>query len=104
MILEAGRICLKTAGREAGKYCVVVEHVNDAFVLVTGPKSVTGVKRRKCNIFHLQPTPEKFNIEPKSDDSKIEQMWMSSDLVKKLGVTVPEKRTKKKETKTPVHH
>jgi len=47
MMLEKGRICLKIAGREAGKYCVVVEPQNTSFVLITGPKTITRIKRRK---------------------------------------------------------
>ncbi|MEM5790964.1 MAG: 50S ribosomal protein L14e, partial [Candidatus Aenigmatarchaeota archaeon] len=43
MPLEVGRVCLKIAGREAGKYCVVLKKIDDNFVLITGPKSLTGV-------------------------------------------------------------
>jgi len=47
-----GSICVKTAGREAGKKVVVVKKVDDNYVLVEGAK----VKKRKCNILHLFPT------------------------------------------------
>ena len=62
MILDKGRVCLKIAGREAGKYCVIVEPVDESFVLITGPKSITRIKRRKCNIEHLEPTSEMLKI------------------------------------------
>lgn len=94
MILDAGRVCLKIAGREAGKYCVVVEP-GEAFVLVTGPKTVTGIKRRKCNIFHLEPTEHILKISAKSDDSNIESAWKDSGLVEKLNIEVPVKKSKK---------
>lgn len=93
MILEPGRVCLKIAGREAGKYCVVVENVDDNFVLVSGPKSVTRVKRRKCNIAHLEPTPEKFDI-GKGDDASIENSWKNSGLIDKFDIKVPVKKTR----------
>ena len=48
-MLEVGRICLKTAGREAGSYCVVLKKVDKEFVLVTGPRAVTSVRRRRCS-------------------------------------------------------
>lgn len=99
MILDNGRICLKTAGREAGKYCVVVDKVDDGFVLVTGPKSVTGIKRRKCNILHLEPTKERFEIESKTDDSRIEDMWKKSNLIEKFNIQILVKREHKKEEK-----
>lgn len=43
-MLEVGQVCLKTAGREAGRYCVIVDVVDKDFVMVTGPKNITKVK------------------------------------------------------------
>jgi len=94
-MFEPGRICLKIAGREAGKYAVVVEKIDDNFVLITGPKTITGVKRRKCNIDHLEPTANTFDIKSKADDNIIENLWKKSDLIKKLEINVPTKRPKK---------
>jgi large subunit ribosomal protein L14e len=91
-MIEPGRIVLKIAGREAGKYAVIVETMNDDFVLITGPKSITGVKRRKCNIDHIEPTEYKLDIDSKVDDSKIEELWKSSGLIEKLGIKIPVKR------------
>ena len=53
--IEVGRICVKATGREAGKRCVIVDLADKSFVLVTGPKSVTGVRRRRANIDHIEP-------------------------------------------------
>lgn len=100
-MIESGRICLKIAGREAGKYAVIVEIVDDDFVLITGPKSITGVKRRKCNIDHIEPTEYKLDIDSKVDDSKIEELWKSSGLIEKLGIKVPIKREFKKSKEAP---
>ncbi|RLG55185.1 MAG: 50S ribosomal protein L14e, partial [Candidatus Hydrothermarchaeota archaeon] len=50
--IEIGRVCVKTAGREAGKRCVIVDIIDKNFVLVDGPE----VQRRRCNIKHLEPT------------------------------------------------
>ena len=49
MAIEVGRVCTKLLGREADKNCVIVEVVNKNFVVVSGPKELTGVKRRRCN-------------------------------------------------------
>jgi len=97
-MLEPGRIVLKIAGREAGKYAVIVENIDDNFVLITGPKTITCVKRRKCNIDHIEPTEHKFDISPKADDASIENLWRSSGLIEKLEIKVPVKREFKKET------
>jgi large subunit ribosomal protein L14e len=60
--IEVGRICVKNAGRLAGRKCVIVDIIDENFVLVTGPKDVTGVKRKRANIRHLVPTPEKIDV------------------------------------------
>ena len=95
-MIEPGRIVLKIAGRGASRYCVIVERINDNFVLITGPKSITGVKRRRCNIDHIEPTEHKFEIDSKADDATIENIWRSSGLIEKLEIKVPIKRESKK--------
>ena len=98
-MIEPGRVVLKIAGREAGKYAIIVERVNDSFVLITGPKSVTGVKRRKCNIDHIEPTEHRLDIESKANDADIENSWKNSGLIEKLEIKVPVKRTKEEPKK-----
>ena len=66
--IEVGRICVKTLGREAGKKCVIVDIVDKNFVLITGPKTVTGIKRRRANINHLEPTNEKIEMKKGATD------------------------------------
>jgi large subunit ribosomal protein L14e len=95
-MLEPGRIVMKIAGREAGKYAVVIENTKDGFVLITGPKAVTGVKRRKCNIEHIEPTEHKFEIKAKATDDSVEKLWRNSELIKTLEIKIPEKREFKK--------
>ncbi len=69
--MEVGRICVKTLGREAGKKCVVIDLVDKNFVLITGPKAVTEIKRRRANISHLEPTREKIEINRGATDEEI---------------------------------
>ena len=69
--IEVGRICIKTRGREAGKRCVIVDLIDKNFVLITGPKSVTVVRRRRANINHLSPTEEKINISRGASDEEV---------------------------------
>ena len=94
-MMERGRVVVKIAGREAGKYAVIVENKEDGFVLITGPKSITGVKRRKCNIEHIEPTENVLEMDS-DDDAKIEENWKDSGLIQKLGIEVPVKREFKK--------
>ena len=69
--IEVGRICVKTFGREAGKKCVIVDVIDKNFVLVTGPKSVNKVKRRKANVNHIEPTQEKIEINRGAADEDV---------------------------------
>ncbi|MDI9619653.1 MAG: 50S ribosomal protein L14e [Candidatus Nezhaarchaeota archaeon] len=69
--VEVGRICVKNLGRLAGRKCVIVDVIDDNFVLVTGPKDVTGVKRKRSNIKHLVPTPEKVDISKGASDEEV---------------------------------
>ena len=69
--IEVGRICVKVLGREAGKKCVIVDIIDQNFVLVTGPKELTGVKRRKANINHIEPLDKKINITKGASDEEV---------------------------------
>lgn len=69
--VEVGRVCVKIAGREAGRRCVVVDVIDRNFLLVTGPQKVSGVKRRRANISHVEPTPLKIKITKGAGDEDI---------------------------------
>jgi large subunit ribosomal protein L14e len=69
MVMEIGRVCVKLAGHEAGKRCVVVEVLDDTYVVVAGP----GVKRRRCNIKHLEPTDKKLDIPKGASDEEVKR-------------------------------
>jgi large subunit ribosomal protein L14e len=69
--IEVGRICVKLVGREAGRRCVIVDLAEKSFVLVTGPKSVTGVKRRRVNTGHIEPLQDKIEIKRGVSDEEV---------------------------------
>jgi len=68
---DVGRVCVKTSGRDAGKRCVVVDLMDKNFALVTGPKEVSGVRRRRVNVNHLTPLDEKVAIEKGASDEQV---------------------------------
>ena len=69
--VEVGRICVKVAGRESGRKCVIVDVMDKSFVLITGPKSVTGVKRKRANVGHIKVLEDKLEIKKNSSDDEI---------------------------------
>jgi large subunit ribosomal protein L14e len=79
--IEIGRICVKLVGREAGRKCVVVDLADKSFVLITGPKSVTGVKRRRVNISHIEPLQDRLEVKRGvSDEEGAEALKASGKL------------------------
>lgn len=80
-IFELGRVCIKIAGREAGRHCAVVEAIDENFVVVSGP----AVRRRKCNVAHLEPLPDKIDA---SGD-------INQQLIEKYNIVVRKRKEKK---------
>ncbi|NON63553.1 50S ribosomal protein L14e [Acidianus sp. RZ1] len=80
-IIEVGRICVKTKGREAGQKCVILDIIDNNFVLVTGPKKVSGIKRRRTNLLHLEPTDKKIDISKGASDEEVEKKLQEAGLL-----------------------
>lgn len=86
--IEIGRICVKVAGREAGRKCVIVDLADKNFVLVTGPKSVTGIKRRRININHLEPLQDKVELKRNASDEEVAETLKTSGKLEAMAQTV----------------
>ena len=97
--LTVGQICMKISGRESGKYCVIIGKEKDNFVTITGPKEITGVKRRRCNIFHLEPVAYSIEIKENAEDVEVSKAFESSEAFSKLKIKKPTFVKKSKTTK-----
>jgi large subunit ribosomal protein L14e len=86
--IEIGRICVKTFGREAGKKCVIVDVIDKNFVLITGPQSVSKVKRRKANVNHIEPTEGKIDIKRGAADEEVVQALKAAGKMEEIGMQV----------------
>ncbi|MCP3681160.1 MAG: 50S ribosomal protein L14e [bacterium] len=84
-MIKIGLVCVKLAGREAGKKCVIVEIIDDSFVTIDGQ-----VKRKRCNIRHLEPLKDVVKIKDKASTADV-----AAEL-KKLGIEVTTSKTKPK--------
>ncbi len=87
-MISIGRICVKIAGRDAGKRCVIVDILEGPFVLIDGE-----TRRRKCNILHLEPLEQKIDIKKNASHEEIK------DIFTKMGITVLETKPKAKTTR-----
>jgi len=92
--IEIGRICVKVAGREAGRKCVVVDIIDENFVLVTGPKQLSGVKRRRVNIKHIEPTDKIIEIPRGASDEDVLKIIETSNLAEYMKEVIKPKLSK----------
>jgi len=84
-MIEIGRVCLKTVGREAGKICVIVDIIDKNYVLIDGE-----VRRKKCNITHLEPLDKKVEIRGRASHAEVVEKF------KEIGIEIKEKKSKSK--------
>lgn len=85
--VEVGRICLKIAGRETGKKCVIIDVMDKSFALVTGPKKVTGVKRKRVNLNHITVLQDKLEIKRGASDEEVTQSLEAAGKLKDMTQT-----------------
>jgi large subunit ribosomal protein L14e len=83
--IEVGRICQKMFGRETGKKCVIVDVMDKSFVLITGPKSVSGVKRRRVNLNHIEPLEDKVDIKKGASDDDVAKALKAAGKIDEMG-------------------
>jgi large subunit ribosomal protein L14e len=82
--IEVGRICVKLAGREGGKNCVIVDVMDKSFAMITGPKAVTGVKRKRVNVNHIMPLEDKIDIKRGASDEEVTSALTAADLLEEI--------------------
>ena len=83
-MIDIGRICVKIAGRDAGLRCVVVEILDNNYVLIDGE-----TRRRKCNIVHLEPLDKSVDLKKGASHADV------AKAVDGLGWTLFAPKTKK---------
>ena len=92
-MFDVGQVCVKLAGREAGKKCVIVKKVDKNFVMIDGD-----VKRRKCNVDHLLALNKTLDLKSgASTEAAVEALIKAGLITKKVKAKV--KEAKKKQAK-----
>jgi len=86
--IEIGRVCVKVSGREAGRKCVIVDMMDKNFVLVTGPKTVSGVRRRRVNVNHVEPLQGKVDVNRGASDEEVAEALKTADKLEEMAKTV----------------
>ncbi len=83
--MEIGQLCIKIAGRDSKKKCVIVDVLDDRFVLIDGE-----TRRRKCNIMHLEVTPKVLDVKKGASTQDVAVEF------KKMGIIIKETKPKDK--------
>jgi large subunit ribosomal protein L14e len=86
--IEVGRICVKLTGREAGRKCVIIDVMDKSFVIITGPKKVTGIKRRRANVNHIEPLQDKLEVKRGASDEEVEKTLKEAGKLEAMAQTV----------------
>jgi large subunit ribosomal protein L14e len=65
-MFDIGRVCMKTAGRDAGKTCVIIDVLESQMVMIDGQ-----TRRRKCSVTHLEPLDKTVEISKNAANSEV---------------------------------
>jgi len=95
-MIEIGRIYVKTAGRDAGLKCVIIDILDDKFVLIDGE-----TRRRKCNILHLEPLNQVVKIKKNANHEEVSKVLKDIDIMARETKPKPKTKRPKKKRKTP---
>lgn len=82
-MFTVGRVCVKLAGRDADKKCVIVRVENSHVVLIDGE-----TRRRKCNVRHLLPLDQTVELKKGTHDEVVAAF-------KQLGIELRQTKPKK---------
>src|SRR3989344_2529210 len=88
---EIGRLYVKIAGREAGKFCTVVDTMENQFVMIDGQ-----VRRKKCNLLHLEPLEKTMDLKKGASHAEVVKAF------EKLGIKIVATKPKTKKGPKPV--
>lgn len=86
-MIEVGRMIMKIAGRDAGKIGVVLKVIDDNYIFIDGE-----VRRRKCNIYHIEPLNKVLKIKEDESNAKVVKAF------KDAGYEINEKKESTKKT------
>ncbi|MEM4259663.1 MAG: 50S ribosomal protein L14e [Candidatus Woesearchaeota archaeon] len=90
-MMEVGRLCVKIAGRDSNKKCVIIDKIDSNYVLIDGL-----TRRKKVNVKHLEPLADVVDIKKGASHSDVVKVF------KELGLDIVDKKPKQK-TSRPIH-
>ena len=98
---NVGRLCIKIAGRDARKKCVIIDVLDNIFVMIDGE-----TRRRKCNIAHLEPLEQKLDIKKGASEAEVSAVFkkdLKIDLVESKPRKAGDRPRKQRKTPEQLH-
>jgi large subunit ribosomal protein L14e len=62
--------------------------MDKSFVLVTGPKKITGIKRRRLNMNHIMPLEDKIDVKRGASDDEVAQVLETAGKLQEMTQTI----------------
>jgi len=93
-MFDTGRVCVKIAGRDAGKTCVIIKKIDNVFVMIDGE-----TRRRKCNLKHLEPLDKTLNVNEDASHKEVITLFKE-----KLKIEIKETKPKKAKSRQRKQH
>jgi large subunit ribosomal protein L14e len=87
-MIEIGRLCVKTAGRDARRKCVVIDVLENSYVMVDGQ-----TRRRKVNIAHLEPINQVIKIKKGASHEEVSKAF--EELGLETRTSTPKEKTER---------
>jgi large subunit ribosomal protein L14e len=63
---------------------VIIDVMDKSFVLITGPKKVTGVRRRRTNVNHIEPLDVKVEITRGAADEEVTSVLEAAGMLDEM--------------------
>ena len=93
-MIDVGRLCVKTAGRDATELCVVVEVIDNTFALVDG-----NTRRKKVNKAHLEALNKTLDVKKGADTKTVLAAFESAGIEVKKAAETKGAQEKKEQVK-----
>ena len=86
-VYDIGRLCIKTMGREAGHYCVIVDIIDKNYLLIDG----LNIRRRRVNYNHIEPITDTIELKKGASHEEVETAIKKAKLENKMAeiVSIP---------------
>lgn len=62
--------------------------VDKSFVVITGPKDVSGVRRRRANTNHIEPLQERIDINRGASDEEVTEALKAANKLENMAQIV----------------